>query len=66
VPGGIPLSDLRVVVGRTVPTSTWGQKRPGAATDIHPRWNLVTFNSDAAVIHLSVTGGVPVNAAQAA
>src|SRR5215216_4093487 len=27
VPGGIPLSDLRVVVGRTVLTSTQGQKR---------------------------------------
>ena len=25
VPGGIPLSDLRVVVGRTVLTSTQGQ-----------------------------------------
>jgi secreted trypsin-like serine protease len=38
VPGGIPLSDLRVVVGRTVLTSTQGQKRRAAAIDIHPRW----------------------------
>jgi secreted trypsin-like serine protease len=39
VPGGIPLSDLRVVVGRTVLTSTQGQKRRAAAIDIHPRWD---------------------------
>jgi hypothetical protein len=42
VPGGIPLSDLRVVVGRTVLTSTQGQKRRAAAVDIHPRWDPVT------------------------
>jgi hypothetical protein len=42
VPGGIPLSDLRVVVGRTVLASTQGQKRRAAAVDIHPRWDPVT------------------------
>jgi hypothetical protein len=42
VPGGIPLGDLRVVVGRTVLTSTQGQKRRAAAVDIHPRWDPVT------------------------
>jgi secreted trypsin-like serine protease len=52
VPGGIPLSDLRVVVGRTVLTSTQGQKRRAAAIEIHPRWDPVTFSFDAAVIHL--------------
>jgi secreted trypsin-like serine protease len=62
VPGGIPLSDLRVVVGRTVLTSTQGQKRRAAAVDIHPRWDPVTFNSDAAVIHLAspVNGITPI------
>ena len=53
VPGGIPLSDLRVVVGRTVLSSTQGQKRRAAAIDIHPRWNPETFSFDAAVIHLA-------------
>ena len=52
VPGGIPLSDLRVVVGRTVLSSTQGQKRRAAAIDIHPRWNPETFSFDA-VIHLA-------------
>jgi hypothetical protein len=51
--GGIPLSDLRVVVGRTVLSSTQGQKRRAAAIDIHPRWNPETFSFDAAVIHLA-------------
>jgi secreted trypsin-like serine protease len=53
VPGGIPLSDLRVVVGRTVLSSTQGQKRRAAAISIHPRWNPATFSFDAAVIHLA-------------
>jgi secreted trypsin-like serine protease len=53
VPGGIPLSDLRVVVGRTVLSSTQGQKRRAAAISIHPRWNPETFSFDAAVIHLA-------------
>jgi secreted trypsin-like serine protease len=62
VPGGIPLSDLRVVVGRTVLTSTQGQKRRAAAIDIHPRWDPVTFSFDAAVIHLAspINGIAPV------
>src|SRR5215216_4863626 len=53
VPGGIPLSDLRVVVGRTVLTSTQGQKRRAAAIDIHPSWDPVNFSFDAAVVHLA-------------
>ena len=36
-PEQVPISDLRVVVGRTVLTSTQGQKRRVAAIDIHPR-----------------------------
>ena len=53
MPGGIPLSDLRVVVGRTVLTSTQGQKRRAAAISIHPRWNPATFSFDVAVVHLA-------------
>jgi secreted trypsin-like serine protease len=34
-PEQVPISDLRVVVGRTVLTSTQGQKRRVAAIDIH-------------------------------
>ena len=52
-PEQVPISDLRVVVGRTVLTSTQGQKRRVAAIDIHPRWNPVTFSFDAAVVHLA-------------
>ena len=61
-PGQIPLSDLRVVVGRTVLTSTQGQKRRAVAIDIHPRWDPVTFSFDVAVIHLAsaVNGIKPV------
>jgi hypothetical protein len=51
-PGQLPISDLRVVVGRTVLTSTQGQKRRVAAISIHPRWDPVTFSSDA-VVHLA-------------
>jgi secreted trypsin-like serine protease len=53
VPGGIPRSDLRVVVGRTVLTSTQGQKRRVAAISIHPRWDPVTASFDVAVVHLA-------------
>jgi secreted trypsin-like serine protease len=62
VPGGIPLSDLRVVVGRTVLTSTQGQKRRAAAISIHPRWDPATFSFDAAVVHLAspINGIAPV------
>ena len=42
-----------MVVGRTVLTSTQGQKRRVAAIDIHPRWNPVTFSFDVAVVHLA-------------
>ena len=52
-PGQLPLSDLRVVVGRTVLTSTQGQKRRVAAISIHPRWDPGTFSFDAAVVHLA-------------
>ena len=62
MPGGIPLSDLRVVVGRTVLSSTQGQKRRAAAISIHPRWNPATFSFDAAVIHLAspINGITPI------
>ncbi len=62
VPGGIPLSDLRVVVGRTVLTSTQGQKRRAAGISIHPRWDPVTFSFDVAVVHLAspINGIAPV------
>jgi secreted trypsin-like serine protease len=52
-PGQLPISDLRVVVGRTVLTSTQGQKRRVAAISIHPRWDPETFSFDAAVVHLA-------------
>jgi secreted trypsin-like serine protease len=62
VPGGVALSDLRVVVGRTVLTSTQGQKRRVAAIDIHPRWDPVNFSFDAAVVHLAspINGITPI------
>jgi secreted trypsin-like serine protease len=58
----VPLSDLRVVVGRTVLTSTQGQKRRVAAIDIHPRWDPVNFSFDVAVVHLAsaITGIKPI------
>ena len=52
-PEQVPISDLRVVVGRTVLTSTQGQKRRVAAIDIHPRWDPVNFSFDVAVVHLA-------------
>jgi secreted trypsin-like serine protease len=52
-PGQVPLSDLRVVVGRTVLSSTQGQKRRVAAVSIHPGWDPAVFTNDAAVIHLA-------------
>ena len=58
----VPLSDLRVVVGRTVLTSTQGQKRRAAAIDIHPRWDPVSFSFDVAVVHLAspINGITPI------
>jgi len=58
----VPLSDLRVVVGRTVLTSTQGQKRRAAAIDIHPRWDPVNFSFDVAVVHLAspINGITPI------
>lgn len=44
------LRDLRVVVGRTVLTSSDGYKRKAAFIDIHPRWDPVSFRFDVAVI----------------
>ncbi|HSO54840.1 MAG TPA: serine protease, partial [Actinomycetes bacterium] len=52
-PDQLPLSDLRVVVGRTVLTSTQGQKRRVAGISIHPRWDPATFSFDVAVVHLA-------------
>jgi hypothetical protein len=55
-------------------TSTQGQKRRAAAIDIHPRWDPDRVprglhppqRPGVGNFILSVTGGVPVNAAQAA
>jgi secreted trypsin-like serine protease len=52
-PEQVPLSDLRVVVGRTVLTSTQGQKRRAGAVSIHPRYDPVTASHDVAVVHLA-------------
>jgi secreted trypsin-like serine protease len=52
-PEQIPIEELRVVVGRTVLTSTQGQRRAVLFIDIHPRWNPATFRNDVAVITLS-------------
>ena len=61
-PGQIRLKELRVVVGRTVLSSTQGQRRSAAAVVIHPRWDPVTFSYDVALITLSqpVTGIRPI------
>jgi secreted trypsin-like serine protease len=61
-PDQIPLSDLRVVVGRTVLTSNQGHKVAVSAVDIHPQWNPDTFSFDAAVVTLAtpVTDIAPV------
>jgi secreted trypsin-like serine protease len=52
-PGQVPLSDLRVVVGRTVLTSNQGQRRQVAALSIHPGWGPPNFRFDVAVVHLA-------------
>jgi secreted trypsin-like serine protease len=52
-PGQLPLSDLRVVVGRTVLTGPQGQRRSVEKVTIHPRWDPIAFNNDVAVIKLS-------------
>jgi secreted trypsin-like serine protease len=52
-PEQLPLSELRVVVGRTVLSSTQGQRRRAAAVSIHPRYNPVTASHDVAVVHLA-------------
>lgn len=60
--GQLPLADLRVVVGRTVLTSTQGQKRRAVSVAIHPGYVPATFSHDVAVINLAapVTGIRPV------
>ena len=52
-PEQLPLSELRVVVGRTVLSSTQGQRRSVTGIDVHPRWERSTFSYDAAVITLA-------------
>jgi secreted trypsin-like serine protease len=61
--GQVPRSDLRVVVGRTVLTSTQGQKRQVTAIAIHPRWNPDTFSNDVAIVTLArpITGIRPIS-----
>lgn len=49
----LALADLRVVVGRTVLTSTQGERRAVDEIAIHPQWNPDTFSFDAAVITLA-------------
>lgn len=51
-PGAAPRRDLRVVVGRTVLTSTQGYRRSVVDIDIHPWWNPNRFTFDAAVLTL--------------
>jgi secreted trypsin-like serine protease len=52
-PDDLPLSDLRVVVGRTVLSSSQGERRTVAGIAVHPQWNPETFSFDAAVITLA-------------
>lgn len=56
------LGNLRVVVGRTVLSSTQGQTRRAAAITVHPNWNPSTSANDAAVLRLSapITGIAPI------
>jgi secreted trypsin-like serine protease len=58
----ITVSQLRVVVGRTVLTSTQGQKRTALRIAIHPQWNTFTGKNDVAIIELDtpVTGIKPI------
>jgi secreted trypsin-like serine protease len=51
--GGLPLSDLRVVVGRTVLTSEQGHKVSAIGVAVHPQYDPATSSNDAAVIYLS-------------
>jgi trypsin len=48
----VQLSDLRVVVGRTVLTRDQGVKRRVAFIQVHPRWDPFTSRFDAAIIVL--------------
>jgi secreted trypsin-like serine protease len=52
-PGQLPLSDLRVVVGRTVLSSAQGERRAVVDIAVHPQWSPETFSYDAAVITLA-------------
>ena len=65
-PGAVLRRDeLRVVVGRTVLTSTQGQKRTVSGITIHPGWNPNTGRDDVAVIRLAtpITGIAPIRLA---
>jgi secreted trypsin-like serine protease len=61
--GQVPRSDLRVVVGRTVLSSTQGQKRQVASFRIHPLYNPDLLSHDVAIITLAspVTGIRPIS-----
>jgi secreted trypsin-like serine protease len=49
----LPRSELRVVVGRTVLTSTQGQRRSVVDIAVHPRWQPAAARNDVAVLTLS-------------
>src|SRR4051794_17280851 len=51
-PTGLPLDQLRVVVGRTVLTGPGGYVRRAASIRIHPGWNPRSLKDDVAVIRL--------------
>jgi secreted trypsin-like serine protease len=61
----ITLNQLRVVVGRTVLSSTTGQKRLAWRIAIHPYWNPNNGRNDVAVIELAqpITGITPIKLA---
>lgn len=52
-PWQVPLTELRVTVGRTVLDSTQGQRRSVREVAVHPRWQASTFAYDAAIVTLS-------------
>jgi secreted trypsin-like serine protease len=51
--GQLPLSDLRVVVGRTVLSSDEGHRSAVRSVAIHPEWEPATFSHDVAVLQLA-------------
>jgi secreted trypsin-like serine protease len=62
---GLPLHQLRLVIGRTVLTGPGGYVRSAASITIHPGWNPVTGRDDVAVVRLDrpVTGIQPIKPA---